>query len=265
MADWTLIPCLAQLRREFNAIAPLRDRSSDGSVGDAAHAGTGTSDHLPDEDFPRLRDKDSDRLNEVHAIDVDVNLAVPGLSMEDVVQHILARCRAGTEKRLRYIIYNRRIWEASNGWRQEAYGGGNPHDKHAHFSASYRPELEASTAPFGLADLLKKEEPMTTSAQNWAHDVDPGAGTYSAGGALWTILGRSGLLNNLSAQSQDIVAALEDQGVDLDAQGASLALIISMLNQLLADPADVGPTHPLVAAIAYYFEEVAPDSPAAQG
>lgn len=106
---------------------------------------------------------------------------------------------------------------------------------------------------------------MTTPAQNWTHDVDPSAGTYSAGGALWTVLGRTGLLNTLSGQVQGIVAALEDADNDLDALGASLALIASGLNQLLADPADVGPGHPLVAAVAYYFDEVAPNGPAAQG
>ncbi len=153
MAAWMLVACLVQLRTEFTDIAPGRDRESDGSIGDTAHADGGSSDHLPDEQFAALRSKDSDRTNEVHAIDVDVDLRTPGLSMEQVVQFILARCRSGAERRLRYIIFNRRIWSASEGWRQQTYTGPNPHDKHAHFSASYDSKLEASTASWHLEDI----------------------------------------------------------------------------------------------------------------
>lgn len=40
-----LIASLAALRAEFDEIAPTRDKSSDGWIGDAAHADR-TSDHL---------------------------------------------------------------------------------------------------------------------------------------------------------------------------------------------------------------------------
>jgi hypothetical protein len=73
--------------------------------------------------------------------------------MEQVVQHVLGRCRSGAEKRLRYIIFNRRIWEAADGWVQTPYIGGNPHDKHAHFSASYETKHEASTASWHLEEI----------------------------------------------------------------------------------------------------------------
>jgi hypothetical protein len=137
----TLVPCLVRLRSEFNAVASGRDKSSDGWIGDPAHQANPTSDHNPD------------GRGLVHAIDVDVDLREPGLSMEKAVQFLLGRCRSGAEKRLRYIIFNRRIWSASNGWRQEAYTGANAHDKHAHFSASYSTSLEASTASWHLEDL----------------------------------------------------------------------------------------------------------------
>ncbi|WP_250000354.1 hypothetical protein [Actinoplanes sp. M2I2] len=162
MASWILVPCLARLRSDFNAIAPSRDRASDGSVGDLAHQGT-QSDHNPDE-TGNVPIRDADRVNEVHAIDIDADLRVPGLSMEAVVQFLLGRCRSGAEKRLRYIIYNRRIWEASNGWRQTRYTGGNPHDKHAHFSGSYNSSLEASTASWHLEDIPVA---LTAADKNW--------------------------------------------------------------------------------------------------
>lgn len=167
MADWTLIPCLVRLRAEFDDIAPGRGRESDGTVGDTAHAGGGVSDHLPDEDFPRLRDKDADSRNEVHAIDIDADLRTTGLSMEMVVQHLLGRCRSGAETRLRYIIYNRRIWEASNGWRQRAYTGDSPHTEHAHFSASYDSAREASTASWHLEEIPVA---LTADDKDWLAD-----------------------------------------------------------------------------------------------
>jgi hypothetical protein len=151
MASWILVPCLTKLRSEFNAIAPDRDKSSDGSIGDAAHQDS-QSDHNDDE-IGNVPIRDADKIHEVHALDVDVDLRVPGLSMEAVVQFLLKRCRSGAEKRLRYIIYNRRIWSASSGWQQYAYRGKNPHDHHAHFSSSYDTAKEASTASWHLEDI----------------------------------------------------------------------------------------------------------------
>ncbi len=162
MASWIVVPCLVRLRAEFNALAPGRDHASDGTIGDAAHSSS--SDHTPDEMSDALRGRDSDGVNEVHAIDVDADLRAPGLSMEQVVQHILARCRSGAEKRLRYIIFNRRIWTSGNDWRQQPYAGPNPHDKHAHFSSTYVTQLEASTASWRLEELdmaLSEEQTRT--------------------------------------------------------------------------------------------------------
>ena len=152
MADWILIACLRRLVAEFDAIAPNRDHASDGSIGDAAHQAE-VSDHNPDE-TGSVPIHDTDKANEVHAIDVDDNLRAGDLTMEDVVRFLLARCREGLETRLRYIIYNRRIWSASSGWVQKAYTGASPHTEHAHFSASYDSTLEASMASWHLEDLV---------------------------------------------------------------------------------------------------------------
>jgi hypothetical protein len=161
MADWTLVPCLVQLRAAFDRLAPDRDHSSDGSVGDRAHASR-ASDHNPAAD------------GQVHAIDVDMSGPWPGgLTMERIVQHLLARCRSGAEKRLTYVIYNRRIWSASSGWVQKPYSGANRHDKHAHFSASHNPQLEASTASWHLEDLMALTDAEITklAAATWAHKI----------------------------------------------------------------------------------------------
>src|SRR5690349_24351285 len=121
MASWELVPCLVQLRTELNNRCPNRDKNSDGTIGDKRHQ-LSVSDHNDDE-VGRVPIRDADSKHEVHAFDADDDLRTPNLTMEMVVQHILRRCRSGAEKRLRYIIYNRRIWEASNSWRQRAYSG----------------------------------------------------------------------------------------------------------------------------------------------
>jgi len=152
MGNWVLIPCLKVLFAEFDRIAPSRDTASDGSIGDTAHQQE-VSDHNPDE-TGSVPIHDADKINEVHAIDVDSNLRESDLTMEKVVQFLLGRCRSGAERRLRYMIYNRRIWSASSGWVQKAYTGASAHTEHAHFSASYDTALEASTASWHLEELV---------------------------------------------------------------------------------------------------------------
>lgn len=239
MADWTLIPCLVRLRAEFDDIAPGRGRESDGTVGDTAHAGGGVSDHLPDEDFPRLRDKDADSRNEVHAIDVDADLRTPGLTMEQAVQHLLERCRSGAETRLRYVIYNRRIWEASNGWRQRAYDGPNPHDKHAHFSASYNSTREASTASWQLEDLvaLTPADIDAIAERVWRIDILGAPPGSDPANPTWT--GEAYVRNAYNEAKLARVTAQALRGDDVD----EAAIVTGVLAGL--DPAAIAAAIPL--------------------
>lgn len=151
MAGAVLVPCGVRLRSDFDALAPGRDHASDGWIGDTAHQQE-VSDHNPDE-TGSVPIHDADKVNEVHAIDVDADLRTPGLTMWDVVDFLVSRCRAGSETRLRYIIWDHIIWEASNGWRSRPYTGASPHTEHAHFSFSYDTAREASTASWHLEDI----------------------------------------------------------------------------------------------------------------
>lgn len=198
MSSWILVACLKQLFAEFDAIAPGRGHASDGSIGDTAHQHE-VSDHNPDE-TGSVPIHDADHINEVHAIDVDVDLRGSDLTMEKVVQFVLGRCRSGAETRLRYIIYNRRIWEADNGWRQRAYTGASAHTEHAHFSASYDTAREASTASWHLEDIpvaltdadkqwITSEVVKAVAAAVWNHnEIDPfdpkGKAVRRAGGDM---------------------------------------------------------------------------------
>jgi glycosyl hydrolase family 25 len=188
-ASWVLVPCLISLRDEFNRLAPSRDKASDGSIGDAAHAGE-SSDHNPDETGTTPYE-DADRINEVHAIDVDKDLTGSPLTMEQCVQIIAARHRSGADDRLQNVIFNRRIWSRSWGWTQRDYTtGSNPHDRHAHFSARYTTEQENDTGPWGL---LEEDDDMATISQTdfnarmdtwWNARMSPGAAENGQRSAL---------------------------------------------------------------------------------
>jgi hypothetical protein len=176
MASWYLVPCLKELFAEFDRIAAGRDHTSDGSIGDAAHQAE-KSDHNPD------------GKGAVHAIDVDSDLHA-SFSMEDVIQYFVAECRKnnpnGADRgRLKYFIYNRRIWSASTGWKQETYTGSSPHTEHAHFSCEYAPEYENDTNPWGLipkfGDDVTKDEFMAWSQEFFAK-TNVGFATHMADG-----------------------------------------------------------------------------------
>lgn len=170
-----LIPCLVRLFDEFDMIAPSRDHASDGDIGNTAHQAE-VSDHNDDE-VGKVPIHDADHIHEIHAIDVDNNLNESDLTMEKCVQFLLTRCRSGAEKRLRYIIYNRRIWSASSGWVQKTYTGASAHTEHAHFSASYVTALEASTASWHLEDIPVA---LTPTDKKFITDTVGAAGTSAA-------------------------------------------------------------------------------------
>ncbi|GAA2516605.1 hypothetical protein [Winogradskya humida] len=161
MATWILVPCLVSLRNEFNKLAPSRDKASDGSIGDTSHA-AGSSDHNPDE-TGNTPSEDSDRINEVHAIDVDTDLKKTGWDMQRCVDIIVDNHRAGRDNRLQNVIYNRRIASASWGWTWRDYTGVSPHTEHAHFSARYTTAQENDQSPWGL--VAAEEDDMPTASE----------------------------------------------------------------------------------------------------
>ena len=158
MAAWTLIPSLTDLRAEFNALSPKRDRGADGSIGDSSH--TSSSDHTPDEDSRVLRDHDADSKNEVHALDIDSTGPWPGEGTQKqrfhrIVMRIIAGEKAKWKSkddkcRLNYVIWDRTIYDKDNDFEPRNYSGRDPHTNHAHFSNRYETSCENDTRPWGV-------------------------------------------------------------------------------------------------------------------
>lgn len=117
---WRLARSLEVLRDQINTAAPGRSKASDGGIGDAAHASR-ASDHNP-----WIKDG---AQGVVTAIDITHDPAA-GVDCAAIAEVL----KAGGDARIKYVIWNRRIWnpEIESGWRP--YNGTNPHDKHVHVS-----------------------------------------------------------------------------------------------------------------------------------
>lgn len=167
---WVVVPALEALREQLNEVAPGRDKSSDGSIGDTSHA-AGRSSHNPDRTGnPEHRDGDS--ADEVRARDFDKDLRHPDLTMLEVVKHLVLGARAGRFWWLRYVIYQGVIYSKSAGWAARAYTGSNRHDHHAHVNNDF---TQAADTVRGVDYHLEDLVALTADDKQWIlANVGPG-------------------------------------------------------------------------------------------
>lgn len=217
-AAWVLVAWAHQIRAELVDLAPNRDKASDGSIGDQAHQDS-KSGHNPDESGNAER-RDADSINEVRAIDIDKDLRVPGLTMAMVIAFLVGRCRAGLERRLIYIIFDRVIWSASSGWQARRYTGSNAHTEHGHLSGD--PDGDNDRRPFGLAVL---KGAMGVSAEDVTKALEEKRPFQSAG------VGR--LAKSLNMDPQSARWFLESTWEGQHKQGLALATLLTNFSKLL--------------------------------
>lgn len=142
--SWRVARSLDVLLNEVNAAAPKRNKASDGSIGDAAHA-TRDSDHNPwfllgGVGIVRARDLTHDPAG---GLDCDI-LAAKLAALLVVGAHPALRAGAYIIWEGRILSFNRR----SEGWRR--YTGSNQHTKHLHLSVTTDPHGFDSTQPWGV-------------------------------------------------------------------------------------------------------------------
>lgn len=134
---WRLAKSLVVLRDQVNALAPARSKDSDGTIGDEKHASR-SSDH-------NAYIKDNG-VGVVRAIDITHD-PKDGLDSYALAETL----RKNADRRIRYIISNRKIANPGEGWR--SYHGSNPHDHHVHISVSESKSLYDDTSPWKLGGI----------------------------------------------------------------------------------------------------------------
>jgi hypothetical protein len=157
---WRVAGSLLVLRGEIDRRWPERDKTSDGTIGDAAHA-THESDHNP---FI----VDDEGIGVVRALDVDVD----GINAAQLAEHLRQLGKKGDE-RLNgkgYVIFNRRIASEVQDWTWRQYNGENPHTSHVHVSVSRTADPGYdSLGGWGVLDPL---EGYTENEKLWIREYD---------------------------------------------------------------------------------------------
>lgn len=143
---WRLAKSLEKLRSQVNAAAPNRDKSADGTIGDAAHSSR-ASDHNPTP------------AGVVCAIDIthDPKGGLDSYALADTL-------RASGDKRIKYIISNKKIADPGQPWRK--YTGKNSHSQHVHVSVKSDIADDASEWQIGLgkAGIVERTVAAVVSA-----------------------------------------------------------------------------------------------------
>lgn len=134
--SWRLAKSLVRLREQINAAYPGRDKTSDGSIGDAKHKSR-RSDHNPHIEYKGQ--------GIVTAIDIDEDVDQTG-----TVEPIIKAIQASLDPRVKYIIYEGRITIKGDIQRWKKYSGVNPHRQHAHISVRSDPKLFDDTRDWSI-------------------------------------------------------------------------------------------------------------------
>lgn len=144
-SNWRLAKSLDVLRDEIESRYP---GTTVWTIGDAAHQ-SGYSDHNPTSS------------GVVCAIDVKGNA---GLDLGMFVKHLIG----GAHTNLRYVIFNRKIYQRKYGFEARDYNGVNAHKEHVHVSVGNGPDGRStrdydSTASWEIDDLGKPAKPSKPS------------------------------------------------------------------------------------------------------
>lgn len=158
---WRAMASLLTLRDQVNALAPDRDRASDGLVGDAAHMSR-DSDHNP-------HDVEGVGRDIVTALDLTHDPA--GGFDSYAFAEVLRRNR---DPRIKYVISNHRVFTSYTNpsrpaWTWREYSGTDPHTGHVHVSVLDAP-ISDTRIPWNLDPV--EDDDMTPSQQYALHVIN---------------------------------------------------------------------------------------------
>jgi hypothetical protein len=145
---WRVAKALEQMRKQFNERSPNRNKSSDGTIGDAAHQSR-DSDHNP-----WIQDSGT---GVVSALDI-TNDPKNGIDVHSIARYMTQPGRR--DRRIKYIISNREICSSTTQpWVWRKYTGSNPHTVHAHWSVNSTKSHYDDATPW---DLFSDQPPKPT-------------------------------------------------------------------------------------------------------
>lgn len=180
---WRVARSLDVLLGRINQLAPARSRASDGSIGDTAHAWQGSaSDHNPWyvlDGMPIVTARDFTQ-DPAHGADMGV---------------LTERLRQSLDRRIKYVIYNRRIFSGPAGpapfvWR--TYSGSDPHTNHAHVSV-VASRLCDDTSPWAISPAAPA--PTPTPVPDWTTELIMSLPTLQRGANGHAVANVQALLN----------------------------------------------------------------------
>ena len=146
---WRLAKSLETLRDQVNAKWPGRDKSNDGTIGDASHAAT-KSDHNPNS------------AEVVTAMDI-TNDPAHGLVARSLAETLVA----SRDPRIKYIISNAQIISSVvSPWVWRPYDGPNAHRAHVHISVMAEPSLYDNTVSWRLDGATATQSSSTKRFTN---------------------------------------------------------------------------------------------------
>ena len=139
--SWRVAQSLLTLLGQVNAAAPGRDKSSDGTIGDAAH---------------QARESDHNAWIIDHGIGVvtalDVTHDPQGGCDAGQLTHALLNSR---DSRIKYMIWNHQIVSSNVApWQWRPYTGQDPHTGHLHLSVKSDKASYDSAALWNLHDFV---------------------------------------------------------------------------------------------------------------
>lgn len=207
--SWRLAKSLITLRSEFDALAPNRRKTSDGTIGDPAHASR-PSRHNPN------------RYNVVTALDITHDPA-NGCDVHAIARELVKN----PHPELEYIISNREIAHRNNGFRWVSYSGSNPHTKHAHFAVGRGRDLRPmppydSTAPWGVANTEDEVELIKTIQRALGLEEDGILGPITEGALTSALVAAQ----ELGPHRAKFLAETTDNLMGLDARPTSLGHVL---------------------------------------